>query len=309
MSLNNIAIIGANGFIGKHLTEALIQNSELKLHLFGKNQNSVLKNNVPYIKIDLRNCDEINQHFSKIDLVYYLASESIPASTWENPLSEIEKNLTPFVHFLECVAKHKVKKVVFISSAGTIYGPSNQKVTEDSYKNPFSPHGIIKLTMEYFLNYYELKYNLKFDIYRVSNVYGENQDTSKGLGVVNTFLEKIIAEKQIKIFGDGKNIRNYIYIKDAIQLLSLSVHTNTQRSNIYNLSSNDTLSINELVSIIKKIIPENFDVIYEDQRKSDNPQIYLDNSKILSDHPDFHFSSMEEAILKTYLFIKKNKKQ
>jgi UDP-glucose 4-epimerase len=309
MSFKNIAIVGANGFIGKHLTETLMQNSELNIHLFGKSEISIFENILPYTKIDLRNAYEINQYFSNIDLIYYLASESIPASTWENPISEIEKNLMPFVHFLECVAKHKVKKIVFISSAGTIYGPSDQKLNENSNKKPFSPHGIIKLTMEYFLNYYELKYNLKFDIYRVSNVYGESQNTSKGLGIINTFIEKIVSEKRIKIFGNGKNVRNYIYIKDVVRLLSLSARANDQKSNIYNLSSNDTLSINELVSIIKKIIPENFEVIYENQRQSDNPAIYLDNSKILKDFPGFNFSSMEENILKTYLFIKKNIKQ
>ena len=104
-------------------------------------------------------------------------------------------------------------------------------------------------------------------------------------------------------------MRNYVYVKDVTQLLSLSVETDIQRSNIYNLSSNDTLSINELVEIIKKIIPEHFDVVYEKQRQSDNPGIYLDKSKILNDHPGFNFTPVEEGILKTYLFIKKNKKQ
>ncbi len=308
MSVKNIAIIGSNGFIGKHLTETLIQKPALNLFLFGKSQLSVFGNALPYSKINLTNSIEINRDFSTIDIIYYLASESIPASSWENPVLEIEKNLIPFIHFLECISKLSVKKIVFLSSAGTIYGPSSYKVSEDSNKNPFSPHGIIKLTMEHFLNYFELKYNLKFDIYRLSNIYGENQETSKGLGIINTFIEKIISEKKINIFGNGKNVRNYVYVKDVVNLLSSAVTADIEKSNIYNLSSNDTLSINELVAIIKKTIPDDFTVTYKNQRQSDNPAIYLDNSKLLNNHPNFNFTSIEEGILKTYLFIKENKK-
>ena len=163
--------------------------------------------------------------------------------------------------------------------------------------------------MEHFLNYFKSKYNLSFDIYRISNVYGEGQNTTKGLGIINTFIEKIISEKKINIFGNGENVRNYVYVKDVAQLLSVSIEADIQKSNIYNLSSNDTLSINELVEIIKKIIPEHFDVIYEKQRQSDNPAVYLNNSRILNDHPTFHFTPIEKGILETYLFIKNNKKQ
>lgn len=309
MSIKNIAIVGANGFIGRHLTKALMQQTELNLYLFGKNKTNVFENTLPYSIINLADPVDINQKFSKIDIVYYLASESNPASSWENPISEIENNLIPFIHFLECIPTLNIKKIVFVSSAGTIYGPTNQKVREDSNKNPFSPHGIIKLTMEYFLNYFELKYDLKFDVYRLSNVYGDDQNTSKGLGIINTFIEKIISEKKITIFGNGENIRNYVYVNDVVQLLSLSVSANIKKSNIYNLSSNDTLSINELVSIMKKLISEKFDVVYSGNRLSDNPAIFLDNSKILKDNPNFKFTSIEDGILKTYLFIKESKKE
>jgi len=306
MSMKNIAVIGANGFIGRNLTSRLMQDPKLNLFLFGKSKTSVFGDTLPYVQLNLSNTEQVTKHFGGIDLVYYLASESIPSSTWEKPTLEIEKNLLPFIHFLECIVKLKVKKIAFVSSAGTIYGASDQKVSEDSNKKPFSPYGITKLTMEYYLNYFEVKYKLHYDVYRVSNVYGDGQDTSKGLGIINTFLEKIITEKKIRIFGDGENIRNYIYVKDVANLLCLSLMSDPKNSNIYNLSSNDTLSINTLVAIIKKVVNQDFETLYQDNRQSDNSTIYLDNSKIAGAYPGFKFSTLEEGISKTYTYITEN---
>lgn len=308
MKYTNIAIIGSNGFIGKHLIDILKNNSKLKLHLFGRNLASEFSDLFPYQQIDLNNSEQLKISFKDIDFVYYLASESIPSTSWESPIFDVEKNLLSFVNFLDCVCKLKLKKIVFVSSGGTIYGHSDKKLNEEANKKPFSPYGIIKLAMENFLNYFEVKYKLQYDIFRVSNVYGRGQNTGKGLGIINTFLEKIILEKKINVFGDGNNIRDYVFIEDVAKLLSLSLHTKSNKSNIYNLSSNNALSINELVSITKKIIPETFEVIYTATRQSDNPSILLDNSKILTDFPDFEFTKIEDGILKTYNSLLENKK-
>lgn len=304
MSITNIAIIGANGFIAKHLTNVIIKQPHLKLFLFGRSNSSEFSNNAPYHKLDLNNSREIGRYFKGMDLVYYLASDSIPSSTWDNPKFEIEKNLLPFINFLEGVSRLGLKKIVFVSSAGTIYGASNQKLTEESNKKPFSPYGINKLAMENYLNYFEAKYNLHHDVFRVSNVYGIGQDTSKGLGIINTFLEKIIAENNIFIYGNGEIIRNYIYVNDVAELLSLSITADHQTSNIFNLASNDNLSINDLVEVIKQIVSEDFKINYNETRQSDNPAIYLDNSKIKAAFPDFRFTSIQMGITKTYAILK-----
>lgn len=302
----NIAIIGSNGFIGSHLTNYISQNEENKIVLFGRNENSILKNNLPYHQLDSLDQDQFDLIFSNIDLVYYLASATIPSSSWENPAIEIEKNLLPFLNFTEKIAKLPVKKIVFVSSAGTIYGPSLQKVKENSDKNPFSPYGIVKLTIEHFLNYIKLKNGINFDIYRVSNVYGEGQKTSNGLGIINTFIENILTKHQVQIYGDGNNIRNYIYINDVVKFLANSIYSDINQSDIFNVASNDTISVNNLVEILKNSIPMDFEVKYIEGRKSDNTIIEIDNSKILESNPDFEFTSIQNGIMQTYNFIKEN---
>jgi len=300
----NIAIIGANGFIGRHLVDELSENKNNNLFLFGRNEVSPFAEEFNYSRIDLTNSAEILHSFKNIDFVFYLASGSIPASTWGNPKSEIETNLLPFINFLECIVQLSVKKIVFTSSAGTIYGSSIEKLNEESDKKPFSPHGINKVAMEYYLNYFEAKYNLKHAIFRVSNIYGEGQNTSKGLGIINTFLEKIISEKEITVFGDGEIIRNYIYVKDVAKSLAYSCYSDFEKSSIYNLSSNDSLSINEVIQQIKKITNIEFVINDKETRGSDNPKILLDNSKLKNDFKSLSFTSIEEGILNTYLNLK-----
>lgn len=299
-----IAIIGSNGFIGSYLTNFIAHETTHQLVLLGKSSQNKFPN-IPYYQIDLLSILEFKSLFSDVDFIYYLASSSIPSSSWGNPNDEIESNLIPFLNFTTKIVDLNIKKIIYVSSAGTIYGPSEKKVKEDFDKNPFSPYGIIKLTIEHFLNYYKVKNNLNYDIYRISNVYGFGQDTKKGLGIINTFLESILISKRVKIFGDGTNVRNYIFIDDAVKLLFHSVKSDTSTSNIYNLASNDTISINKLIDVIKSVVNLDFEIEYTESRKSDNSIIDIDNSKLMNEVPDFKFTSIQQGITETFESIKK----
>lgn len=308
MSLLNVAVIGSNGFIGSHLTNYLLAQKNIQLTLFGRSKNSSSNSEAPYHQINLMNNQSNTNYFKDIDLIYYLVSETIPANSWTNPLIDVEKNLIPFLTFAECISKLKVKKIVYLSSAGTVYGTTNQKVNEEFDKNPFSPYGITKLTIENFLRYYKTKYNINYDVYRISNVYGSGQDTSKGLGLINTLLEKIITENKITIFGEGNNLRNYVYVNDVAKLLSLSLNNPINTSEVYNLSSNDTLTINEIVELIRKVVIEKFTIQHIEKRESDNAAIDLDNSKLRNAMKGFHFTPIQQGILETYQFMKNHSK-
>jgi UDP-glucose 4-epimerase len=149
-----------------------------------------------------------------------------------------------------------------------------------------------------------VKYNIKYTIFRVSNIYGEGQNTSKGLGIINTFLEKIISDNAIIVFGNGDIVRNYVYVKDVANILCKSIYSNVDNSIIYNLSSNDSLSINQLIDTIKTKVHENFKVNYIKQRISDNPKILLDNTKLKIEFSDLEFTPLLEGIYNTYLDLK-----
>ncbi|MBP7809746.1 MAG: NAD-dependent epimerase/dehydratase family protein [Bacteroidia bacterium] len=302
----NVAVIGANGFIGKHLVAKLSSLPKVNVFAFDISDKSTFDSKITYKKNDLSDAKQIASDFADIDVVYFLASATIPVTSWENPVIEMEKNLIPFINFGNIVAQLKVKKIAFLSSAGTIYGSTKQKVSETSDKNPFSPYGITKLAMENFLLYFKTRYNINYDVYRISNVYGEGQNTSKGLGLINTLLEKIISDHKIKIFGNGETLRNYIYVKDVAELLSLSTTADTGISSTYNISSNDSLTINQIVDVIKNTVTEKFEIVNEETRLSDNSAIDLDNSKIMKAVPSFKFTPIAKGIAQTYSYIKAN---
>lgn len=302
----NVAVIGANGFIGRHLVVRLASLPNTKVFAFDISDKSSFDGNIIYRKNDLSSVAQISKDFAEIDIVYFLASATIPATSWENPIMDIEKNLIPFINFADTVAKLNVKKIVFLSSAGTVYGTTKQKVNETSDKNPFSPYGIIKLSIENFLLYFKTRYNVNFDIYRVSNVYGEGQNTSKGLGLINTLLEKILTEGKITVYGNGETLRNYIYVKDVAELLSLSVTSDISASSTFNIASDDSLTINQIVEIIKSTVAEKFEIIKTESRLSDNSAIDLDNSKIKKAIPSFKFTPIAKGIAGTYSYIKTN---
>jgi UDP-glucose 4-epimerase len=279
----NIAIVGSNGFIGKNLINRLIKEKNINLFLFGRSDKSIFENTFTYTKINLNDSNAIINHFQKIDLIYYLASTTIPATSWQEPKKEIEENLLPFINFLDCISYLGIKKIIFTSSAGTIYGSSKNNLNENSHKMPVNPYGINKLTMENYLAYYDKRFNLKSMTFRISNIYGEHQNTEKGLGVVNTFLEKIVNSRKIDVYGDGTIIRNYIYINDVIEILYQALLKDFSDSNTYNLSSNCSLSINEIISEIKKVIKIDFQICYHSNRMSDTPITILDNTKLRQD--------------------------
>ena len=302
MSIHNIAVIGANGFIAVHLCKSLQKKPGIHLHRFGRSPQPADPNG-SYATIDLLNETTTRNQLSSMDVVYYLASETYPITSWHNPMMEVDRNLIPFISFMSAISGTSVKKVVYVSSAGTVYGTTTGKVAEGYDKAPFSPYGIMKLAMENLLNYYRVKEQIAFDIYRISNVYGEGQNTAKGLGIINTFIEKILRNEPLHVFGDGTVTRNYIYVKDVAHLLLYSLE-NIETSEIFNLSSNDTCSINDLIAILKQKSDRPFNVEYTQSRQSDNSFIDLDNSKIISKNPSFVFTPLENGIEETFQFIK-----
>lgn len=308
MNKLKIGILGANGFVGKALTEKFLKEKNfLELHLYSRNIYNIIKSkNVFEHQFNIHSD---NHFFPKslleIDVLYYLISESIPASSWDFPSNEIQNNLIPFTKLIEHLKNGKLKKIIFTSSAGTIYGPSQEKIKEDGLKKPFSPHGITKLTIEYFLEYLKTKYSIQYDIFRISNIYGPGQNTSKGLGLINTLLEKMIGNEEILIYGDGTNTRNYIYIDDVAKTLNQAINNSLKISNTINLASSYHYTINEIISRIEEVSNSRLSFTKAPPRNSDNSIILIDNSKLKELFPSFDDTNIEKGIKETLNYLRK----
>lgn len=298
-----VLIVGY-GFIGRHLAEVLAKKDNISLTVLDRTDAGTKLEGVSYISGDFSDVDILREALNGQRVVYHFVSSTIPSTSWNSPLIEIEKNLRPSLQLIELAAEAKVEKIAFASSGGTIYGFQQGSLNEESRTEPYSPYGIIKRTIESFLEYARVKDGLNFDIYRISNVYGEGQNTEKGLGFINTTLESIVSGQPITIFGDGKNVRDYIYVRDAAKLLTLSTTKDLADSDIYNVSSNHQISLNNLIKLIKDITGISFHVEYFPARLSDNRRVNLNNSKIMTLFPEYVQCSLEDGIRKTYDYLK-----
>ena len=302
----SVLVIGSESFLGKSLIEDLMAQSNIQLSVAFRNATDekiqfYLQNKIEVYQGDLVQEETLSQMEKSFDYVYYLVSATYPANSWKNPWEEVSLNLTPFFNLLKYLEEFPPKKVIYISSAGTVYGLKTTSLDENKLTRPFSPYGIFKVTMEHLLEYLRVKKGIAYDIYRVSNLYGPGQNPLKGQGVINIWVRKIIEEGKIVVFGDGSNVRDYIYVKDASMLLTHSLKPNVEDSQgcIYNLGTNEGFDLNQIIEILREVMPYTFDVDYRPNRKSDNKHVVVDSSKLNSNVPGFKFNSLKAGIQST----------
>lgn len=298
-----VLVLGCNSFIGKHFVRHLSQHHGISLSVYGRSFPASAAN-VECFQGDFAAAENLEKALKGQDIVYHFISQTVPSSSWDQPQEEVEKNLFPTLKLIELSSELGVKKICFASSGGTVYGFQKNILTEKSPTEPFSPYGIIKRTIESFLQYAKFRNQLNYDIYRISNVYGEGQNIGKGLGFINTALKNIISNRPILIYGNGENIRDYIYIRDLVQLLTLGLTKNIDDSDIYNVSSDHPISLNSLVDLIKDTLQINFETTYLPHRQSDNKMVVLDNSKIMRYFPDLQLIPLAEGIKNTFNYLK-----
>lgn len=299
-----ILVLGAGGLIGRNLVDELSQTAGFSLTGFGRNPDTSMPSGSRFIHGRFEDENALREALKGQDIVFHLISQTIPSSSWNDPLLEVETNLIPSIKLIELAAESGVKKICFASSGGTVYGLQQSLLDEATLTEPFSPHGIVKRTIESFLLYAKVKHELHYAIFRISNVYGEGQDIRKGLGFINTALENIINGRPVLIYGDGNNVRDYIYVKDAVKLIATSALQSLDSSDIFNVCANCSVSLNDLVVLIKKVTGIDFDVAYLPGRANDNRTVIIDNSRIMKACDTITLTSLEEGIGKTFAFLK-----
>lgn len=302
-------IFGGGGFIGSHLCENLFyEGYDVVLFdkiNFSRKNISHLENKLTIIEGDFNNGIDIKTSLSKIDYVFHLVSSTLPATSNVNPEYDVETNLISSLKLLkECVNKN-IKKIVFLSSGGTVYGiPEEVPIKESYFSNPICSYGIIKKAIEEYLNLYNRIYGLDYTVFRLSNPYGERQNPHLTQGAIAVFINKVIQNEPIEIWGNGEITRDYIYIKDVVNVLTKSLKIDTGHK-IFNLSTGTGYSLNQIIEIIKKVSGKQVKLIFKDARSIDVPVNILDNELIKRSFNWKPEVSIEEGISKTYKFIHK----
>jgi UDP-glucose 4-epimerase len=300
----NCLVLGGNGFIGSHLVDRLLQEkySIRVLDKYTERYRIPLKN-IEYIYEDMGNRGLLNEVLENIDVVYHLIGTTTPKTSNDDPAFDIQSNVLNTLYLLDSCIQHKIKKFIYISSGGTVYGNSDKlPLAENHILDPISSYGISKLTVEKYLQLYHKLYGIDYAIVRPSNPYGERQNPEGIQGAISVFLGKIFKNENIELWGDGSVVRDFIYIKDLTEGI-VRVATRNTESRIFNLGSGKGYSLTDLIKVIAKVTKREINVINKPSRVFDVPAIYLDISRARKELEWSPSTSLEDGIMKTWEFI------
>lgn len=303
----NILLVGGNGFIGSYLIDKLIDNGHT-VRVFDRGPEK-FRNPHPLVDYRIAALDSKTSLWEAllgIDIVFHLASALVPsvADIQMNPL--IENGLFPTIDLLEFMSKLGIKRIVYFSSGGSVYGNSNSAVLNEEDKlKPISPYGMVKVFNESFIEYFCNRHNIDHLILRPSNPYGPRQGHYLAQGVISTFLRKRLEGQPFVIFGDGHNRKDYIYIDDLVDYIYALFTAN--ETGIFNIGSGLGTSLNEIVALINNVTQSDGAVSYIDSKEYDVKDFVLDNSKLINATGIKKDTSIEKGIQKTWMWMKKYK--
>ncbi|MGQ0793045.1 MAG: NAD-dependent epimerase/dehydratase family protein [Deltaproteobacteria bacterium] len=302
-----ILITGGAGFIGSWVAEAFIAEGHEVLVL--DNLTSGREANIPseaeFVKGDIREASLLEGIFSsfKPDVVSHHAAQIDVRLSVENPVFDAETNILGSINLIELSKRQGVKKFIFASTGGAIYGePENLPAGESAYPAPISPYGVSKYSVEKYLGYYGAVFGFNYTALRYSNVYGPRQNPEGEAGVVAIFCNRVLSGVPCRIFGDGEQTRDYVFVGDVARanLMSLGAPAGS-----YNIGTGVETSVNELARVLRDKSGVNFMTEYADARAGEVLRISLDASRaeeVFGWSPSVAF---EEGIRRTWAWFSK----
>ena len=254
-----ILVTGGAGFIASHITDAIINEGHSVTVVdnlstgFEKNVNPKAK----FVKADIvdssllqlfekEKFDVVNHHAAQMDVRKSVADPSFDANT----------NILGTINLLQCCIKTGVKKFMFASTGGAVYGEQSYYPADEIHPTaPLSPYGISKLAVEKYLFFYKSQYDFKYTVLRYANIYGPRQNSKGEAGVVAIFSTKLLANEQPIINGTGKQTRDYVFVGDVVKANLITLKDDA--CDIYNVGTAKETDVNELFSKLNKLAGSN----------------------------------------------------
>ena len=296
-----ILILGGQGFIGQNLCNKLLSEGHSVTVLEKQINLDRVIPNIRYVEGDFLDKSTYAEYLKDIDVVYHMISTTNANNSNNEMERDVKENVIGTINLLDECVENNIKKVVFISSGGTVYGvPEEVPIKETHPTNPICSYGITKLTIEKYLELYNHLHGLDYSVIRLANPYGPyHQNLMQGL--INVILYKAINDDTLEIWGDGQVRRDYIYIDDAVEALSLAKDVDTQEK-ILNIGSGQSYSICDIISEVEKIVGKRINTDFKPARSQDVPVNVLDINrakKVLNWEPKV---GLQEGINNTYMY-------
>jgi UDP-glucose 4-epimerase len=303
-----ILITGGAGFIGSHLTERILASGGLVRVLdnlsTGKLENLPKGNtSLEFIRGDIQDWKTVSDSVRDMDAVVHLAAVASVQASIDQPMETHRTNFDGTLNLLEASRVHGVKRLVYASSAA-VYGDTDAiPVSEDAIPNPLSPYAVDKLSGEYYLRYYFTKFGLPVISFRFFNIYGPRQDPSSPYsGVISIFSDRLRKNLPVKVYGDGLQTRDFVYVADLADLLARAVHGMDGIGGIFNVGTGKQYSLLQLLEHLEEISGMKIERHHEPARLGDIQDSCADVSrlrKVFGSAPDTPFGQGLKKLLES----------
>lgn len=250
----------------------------------GKTHNLPLDHaNLSFMVGDVADAAIVEQAMRGCDAVVHLAAVASVQASVDDPVSTHQSNFVGTLNVCEAMLKAGIKRVVFASSAA-IYGNNGEgtPIDEDTPKSPLTPYASDKLASEYYLDFYHRQHGLEPIVLRFFNIFGPRQDPSSPYsGVISIFTQRAMARQPIKVFGDGSQTRDFVFVADLVSVIGQALEADAPSAEPVNVGLSRSTSLNELIDQLGTITGSALTVTYDDPRMGDVRHSRADNTRLL----------------------------
>ncbi|MCU1469714.1 MAG: UDP-glucose 4-epimerase [Glaciihabitans sp.] len=299
-------VVGGNGFLGSHLVEALAADGHTvtAFDRYGSSGPVFDESIARIVRADFLDRDAVAAAVAGQDYVFHFLSTTTPATADNDPATDLRTNVEPTVELLQACVAAGVSRVYYASTGGAIYGNQPKgDYAEVARTLPQSPYGIGKLTIEQYLGYFRVKSGLDYLALRISNPYGPRQRIGKPQGLIPIALRALDAGTPITRFGDGSMIRDYIYVTDAVDMISAIVRADTHKHHIYNIGSGQGHSVTEVLDTLVEVTGRSAEIIEMPVPPTFVDHVVLDTARFSLEFGAPNLVTLREGIVRTWATV------